>query len=54
MVRGGLTVDLLEVDIQGENTARDLEEDGSLAKTRWLMEQRNLDKLKTEFERVTG
>ena len=54
MVRGGLTVDLLESDIEGDKTARDLEEEGSLAKSRWLMEQRNLDKLKTEFDRITG
>ena len=54
MVRGGLTVDLLEADIQGEKTARDKDDEGSLAKTRWQMEQRNLDKLKSEYDRVTA
>ncbi|MDA2932845.1 hypothetical protein MYX82_00725 [Acidobacteria bacterium AH-259-D05] len=53
LVRGGLTVDLLEVDIQGAKTARDKEEE-TLGKSRWQMEQRSLDKLEVEFDKLAN
>jgi putative methyltransferase len=49
LVRGGLTVDLLKAEV-GEG--QDYDENDELAKIRWEMEQRNLDKLKSEFEKL--
>ena len=50
LVRGGLTVDLLKADT--ENGQKD--EGNDLAKIRWTMEQRNLDKLKLEFGKLAN
>ncbi len=49
LVRGGLTVDLLSADIQGADRPRDEDE---LARLRWEMEQRSLDKLKVELDHL--
>jgi len=48
LVRGGLTVDLLKAEV-GDGQ---YEESDELAKMRWEMEQRNLDKLKLEFKKL--
>jgi len=51
LVRGGLTVDLLEVEF--EEAAKVLEgEKKFFFKSRRSMEQRNIDKLKAEFDRI--
>ena len=49
MVRGGLTVDLLEQEIHTDSIE---DQDETLVKIRREMEQRNLDKLSVEYQKL--
>ena len=49
IVRGGLTVDLLEQEIHTDSIE---DQDETLVKIRREMEQRNLDKLSVEYQKL--